>query len=105
MYSLRNILTQAPEKVSSAVLAVVNVAVVAGWVDVTKETLGGLNVALVLALGLFYVAPLTTSKAGLAQMQRATDDAHAAGVTLGASVAPPAPAKRSVRKQAPAKRQ
>lgn len=95
MYSIKAVLAQSPEKVSTAIVAALNVSVAAGWLDWTAETIAGMNTVLVLALGLFYVAPLTTSKAGLAQVQQATDDAHAAGVELGAKVAP---VKRAAKK-------
>lgn len=64
MYGLRNILDKQPVQITGAVMSVLNLAVVAGWVHAASTTVAAGNTALVLILGLF-VNSRTTNTAVL----------------------------------------
>lgn len=68
MYDLRKIFAQEPNAVAAALMAILNVFIMTGALDWTPETVAGVNTALVLALGLFYVRPLSVSKSGLEEL-------------------------------------
>lgn len=68
MYSIGNILRQEPTTVSAAVIAILNVLAAAHVFAVSTEQLAAINTAVVMLLGLFYVRPLTASKAGLEKL-------------------------------------
>lgn len=77
MYSLKNILTQSPNVISGAVVAVVNFCLIQGWVTLPADGVAALNVALICVLGLF-VATVNASNKKEAQLE---------GIALGKEIA------------------
>lgn len=53
MYSPREILNREPAAISAVLIALLNVAVLLGWLDLSVDQLGGINTAVALLLGLF----------------------------------------------------
>ena len=72
MYRLRNILDKNPIQISAAVVAVLNVPVVAGAISLTTETVGAMNVALVAVLSLF-VSSKTANRAVLDEIAQVVE--------------------------------
>jgi hypothetical protein len=68
MYSPKRLLTQEPNAVSAAVMAVLNIFIMTGALDWNADVVAGVNTALVLVLGLVYVRPLSVSKSGLEEL-------------------------------------
>lgn len=68
MYSIRRVFAQEPNAVAAALMAILNVFVMTGALDWDGDVVAGVNTALVLALGLFYVRPLSVSKSGLEEL-------------------------------------
>ena len=62
MYSPREILNREPAAISAAVLALINVAVLLGAVDLSANQLGGINTAVALLLGLFVRQSVTPNE-------------------------------------------
>lgn len=60
-YNPKNILTHEPVAVSSAVIAVVNAAVLFGFGSVSAEQSAGLNIALIAVLGLLVRRAVTAN--------------------------------------------
>ena len=60
MYSLKNLLKQEPAVVAGVLQAVLAVAVIAGWVDLSAEVVAGVAGSVAMLLGLFYVRPSVT---------------------------------------------
>lgn len=67
LYSLKNILDKNPIQLSGAVMAVLNVPIVAGAIDWSTATVAAANVALVAVLGLF-ISAKTSNDAVLQEM-------------------------------------
>lgn len=67
MYSLKNLLAKQPVQISAAVVSVLNLAIVAGWVHISAATVAGANTSVVLVLGLF-VGATTTNTAKLREL-------------------------------------
>jgi len=63
MYGLRNVLDKQPIQIATAVMAIVNLCVIAGWVHLASTTVAGGNTTLVLVLGLFVKAKTATTAA------------------------------------------
>lgn len=70
MYSLKSVLDKQPVTITTAVMAVVNLCVIAGWVHLASQTVAGANTALVLVLALF-VNSKTANAAVLREMAAA----------------------------------
>lgn len=68
MYKLKNVLDKSPIAISTAIIAVVNVPIVSGAVELTADTVSALNIAMVAVLGLF-VSNKTANKAVLEELQ------------------------------------
>jgi hypothetical protein len=64
MYAIRNLFDKHPIQLAGALTAWLNLAVIAGWVEISAEAVAGLNGALVITLGLF-VASKTANVAVL----------------------------------------
>lgn len=85
MYSLRNVLTQSPEKVKVTVLAVLGVvAGLRGWDPDLLETVG-VGIAIERLLDLFYVAPVRNAGAREVQVQHEGEVLK--GIELGKQLA------------------
>lgn len=57
--NLKNILSKEPVAISSAVVAVLNVLVLLGVIDLAAAAVAGVNVAVVAVLGLFVRSAVT----------------------------------------------
>lgn len=68
-YSFKRVLLQHPNKVTAAIIAVLNVFIVTGIFDWSGETVAVVEGALVLVLGLLYADPLSVSKDGLKELE------------------------------------
>lgn len=89
MYSLRNVLTQSPEKVKVTILAVLGVlAGLRGWDPDLLETVG-VGIAIERILDLFYVAPVRTAQAATAEQAHQDEKTVEAlnGIELGQQLA------------------
>jgi hypothetical protein len=65
MYSLKNVLTQSPDKVKSTVLAVLGVAVIIATYrgyDIGGDVVAAIGIAIERVLDLFYVAPVKVAQ-------------------------------------------
>lgn len=63
MYSVRSLLSKNPVTISGAVMAWVNLAVIAEWLTWDAKTVAALNIALVSTLGVFVISTtVNTSK-------------------------------------------
>lgn len=69
MYSFKRVIAQEPNAVAAALMALLNVFVMTGVVSWGGDVVAGVNTALVLVLGLFYVRPLSVSKSGLEEIK------------------------------------
>lgn len=65
MYSVRNIFTQEPETVKGAALTVLAALVLVNAINLSGEATAGFGLMIERVLSLFYVRPLTASKAAL----------------------------------------
>lgn len=64
MYSVKNLVQKNPVQISGAVIAVLNVLIIAGWVVLDAKAVAALNTALIAVLGLF-VSQATVNAAAL----------------------------------------
>lgn len=71
LYAIRNLLDKNPTQISAAVMAIVNLPILATWWTPPAAAVSGLNVALVLVLGLFVVTR-TVNGAKLAELADST---------------------------------
>lgn len=67
MYKVKNLLSKSPITISTAIIAVVNFALIMDWVDLSADAVSALNIALVAVLGLF-VSSTTANKAVLEEL-------------------------------------
>lgn len=99
MYQIKNLLTQAPDKLTAAAMAVLNVPILLGLWSPDEKAVAGINLALVSVLALFYVGPTVA-----AQVAVAAKAAHAAGVNATVHYltanAPKAAAKPAAKRRA-----
>lgn len=65
MYSIKQLFMQEPNTVRSAVMAIIGALVITGVINLSVEALAEWGVAFELTITLFYVRPLSVSKAGL----------------------------------------
>lgn len=72
MYRVTNILKQEPASLTAVVVGWITVVVVAGWVDVSAETLAAVEGAILGTLLLFYVRTQSTP---VVSAQKAAEDA------------------------------
>ena len=91
IYALRNVLDKHPNIISGAVMAWVNLAVIAEWVKIDGKTASALNLALAATLALF-VASKTANVSVLNDL--ADTPPSAEGVALAPVVGDPAPTAR-----------
>lgn len=75
MYSIKQVFKQEPAVIVTALMAWLAVAVVAGWIDWSKETLTTFQSALTGTLLLAWVRQATITKDGLNEVQKAVDAA------------------------------
>lgn len=94
MYSIKEFFKRSPSEISTGVITLVDLGAILDIIELTKDQLAALNIALVTVLGLFYVKATTTNTAKLVEVQEAVQQAALAGgniVTGTTPVPPPQP--------------
>lgn len=81
MYDPREILKRSPADIAGAVIVLLNVLVLTKVIEISTEALGGINIAIVTVLTLFYVKPSTISRTNLQSLQDAVDEATEGPIT------------------------
>lgn len=84
MYDPRELLRRSPSEIATSVTVLLNVAVLTGLLEISKDAVAGVNIAVATVLGLFYVKSQTVSTAKLAEVKSAQDDAFMFGATVAA---------------------
>lgn len=86
MFSVKEILKKSPAEIATGVVTLVDLAAILDIIDVSKDQIAALNIALVTVLTLFYVKSNTTNTAKLDELKVAQDDAFMFGATVAAPV-------------------
>lgn len=68
MYDPKRILQQEPSAVTAAVMAILNIFIMTNALDWSPDVVAGVNTALMLVLGLFYIRATSVSKSALKEL-------------------------------------
>lgn len=82
-YKLGQILRQSPEKLSGGLVVCLNAAVTAEWIDMTKQTLGAINIIFTTVLTIFYITPNVVSMVKLDRAKKVQEEDFLKTVDLG----------------------
>lgn len=70
MYSIKNLLSKNPIQISGVVMAIMNLAIIMDWIEMSADGVAALNTALVALLGLF----VTSATVNSAKLDELSDD-------------------------------
>lgn len=85
MYSVKELLKRSPSEIATGVITLVDLAAIIDWIDMTKDQLAALNIALVTVLSLFYIKATTTNTAKLEELKTTQDAAFLYGAVVESS--------------------
>lgn len=79
MYSIKEFFKRSPSEISTGIITLVDLGAILDIIELTKDQLAALNIALVTVLGLFYVKATTTNTAKLEDLKTEQDAAFLFG--------------------------